>query len=225
MSPLDSCAENLQPRTHTLSLSDKQAQQRHLHFTGRVKNRTEARKEFERNTDPNFVKSQKRQEWLKFKQEKKDELRKHGVADDQTYLVETAERNEAKKAKLDAKRANKAAFGWDVFNQDTLYRAYEKRLKKLPQNRSADDDDGSFDEVIVPGQAPKPTREALSRMVRELKDRDEARAKFSRRRAFNEDATVDYINQRNAVFNKKISRAFDKYTTEIKQNLERGTAL
>ena len=36
---------------------------------------------------------------------------------------------------------------------------------------------------------------------------------------------VDYINKRNMVFNKKISRAFDKYTTEIRQNLERGTAL
>ena len=40
-----------------------------------------------------------------------------------------------------------------------------------------------------------------------------------------EDADVHYINDRNRVFVKKIGRAFDKYTTEIRQNLERGTAL
>ena len=36
---------------------------------------------------------------------------------------------------------------------------------------------------------------------------------------------VTSINDRNKFFNKKIKRAFDKYTVEIRQNLERGTAL
>ena len=27
--------------------------------------------------------------------------------------------------------AGKAAFGWDVFNQDTLYKAHKKRIKKV----------------------------------------------------------------------------------------------
>lgn len=48
---------------------------------------------------------------------------------------------------------------------------------------------------------------------------------FSRRRAFREDKDVDYINDRNAHFNKKIERAFGTHTAEIKANLERGTAL
>lgn len=55
--------------------------------------------------------------------------------------------------------------------------------------------------------------------------RDERRAKFSRRRAFDEDDDVTYINERNMHFNKKIARAYDKYTAEIKGNFERGTAL
>jgi pre-mRNA-splicing factor SYF2 len=38
-------------------------------------------------------------------------------------------------------------------------------------------------------------------------------------------ADVDYINNDNAMFNKKLKRSFDKYTVEIRQNLERGTAL
>lgn len=40
-----------------------------------------------------------------------------------------------------------------------------------------------------------------------------------------EQADVSYINQRNKRFNQKISRNFDKHTAEIRQNLERGTAL
>ena len=45
------------------------------------------------------------------------------------------------------------------------------------------------------------------------------------RRAFNEEADVDYINKRNAHFNKKVERAYGEFTKEIKLNLERGTAL
>lgn len=55
--------------------------------------------------------------------------------------------------------------------------------------------------------------------------REDKRKEFSRRRRFDDTAEVDYINERNARFNKKIARAFDPYTKEIKDSLERGTAL
>jgi pre-mRNA-splicing factor SYF2 len=48
---------------------------------------------------------------------------------------------------------------------------------------------------------------------------------FSRRRKFYQEKDVDSINERNAHFNRKIERAYGTYTLEIKQNLERGTAL
>jgi pre-mRNA-splicing factor SYF2 len=51
------------------------------------------------------------------------------------------------------------------------------------------------------------------------------RASFSRRRKHDEEEQVDYINERNARFNKKVNRAYDKYTSDIKANFERGTAL
>lgn len=53
----------------------------------------------------------------------------------------------------------------------------------------------------------------------------EKRDKYSRRRPYNDDADIDYINERNAKFNKKAERFYGKYTAEIKQNLERGTAV
>ena len=74
-------------------------------------------------------------------------------------------------------------------------------------------------------QAPKISEDKIDKMVKELKDRDEKRQSFSRRRKFHDEKDIDSINDRNEHFNKKIERAFGKYTLEIKNNLERGTAL
>jgi hypothetical protein len=56
-------------------------------------------------------------------------------------------------------------------------------------------------------------------MAKELEEREEKRNSFSRRRKFNEDKDIDSINDRNERLNKKIERAFGKYTLEIKNNL------
>jgi pre-mRNA-splicing factor SYF2 len=55
--------------------------------------------------------------------------------------------------------------------------------------------------------------------------RDEKRKNFSRRRPVHAEADIDYINDANAKFNQKIQRFFGESTSEIKQSLERGTAL
>ncbi|XP_053570092.1 pre-mRNA-splicing factor syf2 [Bombina bombina] len=70
-----------------------------------------------------------------------------------------------------------------------------------------------------------PSKEGVDRMVADLDKQIEKREKYSRRRAYNDDADIDYINERNAKFNKKAERFYGKYTAEIKQNLERGTAV
>ncbi|KXJ04233.1 Pre-mRNA-splicing factor syf2, partial [Exaiptasia diaphana] len=67
--------------------------------------------------------------------------------------------------------------------------------------------------------------EAIDRMVGDLEKQIEKRNKFSRRRAHYDDADIDYINERNMNFNKKLARYYDPFTAEIKQNLERGTAV
>ena len=68
-------------------------------------------------------------------------------------------------------------------------------------------------------------QENIDKMVAELEDRDRKRKAFSRRRKFHDEKDIDSINDRNEHFNRKIERAFGKYTVEIKNNLERGTAL
>lgn len=51
------------------------------------------------------------------------------------------------------------------------------------------------------------------------------RERYSRRRMHNDDADIDYINERNAKFNQKLERFYGEYTRETKLNLERGTAI
>ncbi len=48
---------------------------------------------------------------------------------------------------------------------------------------------------------------------------------FHRGRMSVADKVTDYISEHNRIFNEKIERDFGKYASEIKSNLERGSAL
>ncbi|KAK4714163.1 hypothetical protein R3W88_020070 [Solanum pinnatisectum] len=144
--------------------------------------------------------------------------------------------NEARKANQSAmvveKKKTEASPGWDVFNKQMLYDAYKKRTKNVAvdvveYNTMKETDPEFYREAssLQYGKAPKLSDDKIERMVKELKDWDEKRQSFSRRRKFHEEKDIDSINDRNEHFNKKIERAFGKYTLEIKNSLERGTAL
>ncbi len=62
-------------------------------------------------------------------------------------------------------------------------------------------------------------------MAEDVKKQVEKRDKFSRRRMHDDDADIDYINERNMKFNKKLERFYGDYTKDIRDNLERGTAV
>ncbi|KAI4499305.1 hypothetical protein M0802_005565 [Mischocyttarus mexicanus] len=68
-------------------------------------------------------------------------------------------------------------------------------------------------------------KEAIDKMVDNLEKQIAKREKYSRRRMHNDDADIDYINERNAKFNEKLERFYGEYTRETKLNLERGTAI
>lgn len=129
-------------------------------------------------------------------------------------LQYTAEEVEAWNKKLQEKK-NRADTGFTDYNQ-LAFRKYEKKISRLDASVSKGPTSGKFDEA-------DPDR--VKALSEEIKADDLARQKFSKRRRFNEEEDVTYINLRNYRFNKKISRAYDKYTEELKDNLERGTAL
>ncbi|CAK7329472.1 unnamed protein product [Dovyalis caffra] len=145
------------------------------------------------------------------------------------YMLDTQDAAEAKYKKWEK---DPAPYGWDVFNQKTLYNAHKKRtrnidvdLEEYNKMKEADPEFYRQASSLQYGKAPKASEDKVERMVKELTDRDEKRKSFSRRRRFRDEKDIDSINDRNEHFNKKIERAFGKYTLEIKNNLERGTAL
>ncbi|KAF9485644.1 SYF2-domain-containing protein [Pholiota conissans] len=71
----------------------------------------------------------------------------------------------------------------------------------------------------------KPTEDAIDRVVSKINKDIDKKGKFSRKRLNEEEGDITYINEHNRVFNKKIARYYDKYTSEIRASFERGTAL
>ncbi|PWO01270.1 SYF2-domain-containing protein [Tilletiopsis washingtonensis] len=71
----------------------------------------------------------------------------------------------------------------------------------------------------------KPDEAAVDRVISNLNLEASLRGKRSRKRDEDPDAEVNYINDRNKHFNAKVKRFYDDSTREIRENLERGTAL
>ncbi|GAV69001.1 SYF2 domain-containing protein [Cephalotus follicularis] len=171
-----------------------------------------------------------KQKWLEERKKKIGKLLDaNGLDMSKAYMLDTEEAAETKYKKWEK---DPAPFGWDVFNQKTLYNAYKKRTKNIDvdleeYNNMKEADPEFYREAssLQYGKAPKVSEDKIERMVKELNDRDAKRKSFSRRRKFHDEKDIDSINDRNEHFNKKIERAFGKYTLEIKNNLERGTAL
>lgn len=67
--------------------------------------------------------------------------------------------------------------------------------------------------------------ENIDRMIEEMEKQEKRRKNFHRRRPYKEDEDVTYINEENRRFNIKVSRFYDKYTEDIRESVERGTAL
>ncbi|XP_058515921.1 pre-mRNA-splicing factor Syf2-like [Ochotona princeps] len=144
------------------------------------------------------------------------------------YLNEAAALVAAQKEK-DAKKKNES-FGWNVFNEDALYRAHKKRQGEVVfreqdyLQQKAVLGDAFYDPTSALIEF-KPSEAAKQRLVDSVLNAQKRRKNFSRRRIFNEDDNVTYINERNRIYNEKIERAFGANTLQIRQNLERGTAL
>ncbi|PWN50927.1 SYF2-domain-containing protein [Violaceomyces palustris] len=66
----------------------------------------------------------------------------------------------------------------------------------------------------------KPSEQAIDKLIGHLNVEQEQIRKRSRKREDDPDAEVNYINDKNKHFNKKIARYFDKYTKEIRENCE-----
>lgn len=177
----------------------------------------------------NFEAKRKRLEWEEEEDKKRKQHASLGENYDRVKLLDVgadeAERWERKK------RKKNPDVGFADYEQAT-YRQYSQLSKQikpdaLEVSRQKEQlGDGFYASADTLGlHQRKDSEDAINRMVGDLEKQIEKRSKYSRRRTFDEEADVDYINERNAKFNQKLERFYGKYTAEIKQNLERGTAV
>ncbi|KAF9419473.1 hypothetical protein HW555_003973 [Spodoptera exigua] len=221
-----------------LSFAEKQAERmkrlRSLHTArneARTQNHQEVIAEEARNKlPPNYEAKRRQAEWLLDDQAKRQEAEKAGKDYDRVKLLNIsavqAERLERKKKKKNPDE------GFSTYEQATV-RQYNRLVKNMPtadmeqyekQKQKYGDAFYGGPNVIIHGMH-EDRKEAVDKMVDDLEGQIAKRARFSRRRGYNDDADVDYINDRNAKFNKKLERFYGEHTAEIKQNLERGTAI
>ena len=142
--------------------------------------------------------------------------------DDGKFLVEPADKSLARAQKREATEERNLYQVKDYHNPEGQFRHYERNVKSLPKNI----DRGETDTYNPMSTATTSTDQAdgAKRLANELKRRIEKQKKRRDRVEF-EGEDVSYINKRNKHFNKKINRNYDQATAEIRQNLERGTAL
>ncbi|XAR59851.1 hypothetical protein NMG60_11015839 [Bertholletia excelsa] len=112
-----------------------------------------------------------------------------------SYMLDTEEIAQAKYKKWEKQFG---PFGWDVFNQKTLYNAYKKRTKNIEvdteeYNKMKDADPEFYREAssLQYGKAPKISEDRIDKMVKEHMYREEKRKSFSRRRRFHDERDID----------------------------------
>ena len=175
------------------------------------------------NTDNNYVfVNGKRTDsnWLKKNEENKNILMAKGIPENKKYLLESINQCEKKKNYLNKKKKRELN-GNDLFNSDAYYRAYKKRSKCLPFDQDLYDDE--MKNGLVKNKVQNDIKKEL--LKNDMQQQIENRGKFSRRRKILEEDEVDYINERNQKYNKKLHRFFGKESKEVKNNMERRTAL
>eukprot|EP01061_Rhynchopus_euleeides_P009044 TRINITY_DN18206_c0_g1_i1.p1 TRINITY_DN18206_c0_g1~~TRINITY_DN18206_c0_g1_i1.p1 ORF type:complete len:269 (+),score=123.89 TRINITY_DN18206_c0_g1_i1:35-808(+) len=198
-----------------------------------------ANDEYRRKTEGEAAveKREKKESWEARKRKSESDAAEGIVDERNDDLAVTASAAQDMRKKKRRKDGQAAGFGWDMFNVDTQVKTFKKRVKQvhesfgddLQQQYAADTEKMALDpsrrEDLENRVVDQPTAEMRMRMQKELAVTSARRGQFSRRRAHNDEGHVDYINDRNQKFNEKLKRSFDNYTTEIRQNLERGTAL
>jgi pre-mRNA-splicing factor SYF2 len=215
--------------------ADRMQRLKDLHLArtqARTLNHKEVVAEDERAKLPRNWEARKLQaDWLALDQKQKEQAAAAGLSYDRVKVLNVTA---AEAEKLDKQRQRKKNIdpGFSDYEAQTA-RQYNRLVKAMAprdlvkyeeQKEKYGDAFYGGPNVILQG-LHKDTPKAIDSMVQDLGQQIEKRKKFSRRRTHNDDADIDYINEKNARFNKKLERYYGEHTTEIKQNLERGTAI
>lgn len=221
-------------KTAAEKLAERKERLRNLHKLrqeARTHNHQEVVAEDARKKLPNNWEARKRQaDWILADEKAREQAKAEGKDYDRLKLLEVsaidAEKIEKKKKKKNPD------LGFSTFEAQTA-RQYNRLVKNMPardmskyekQKEELGEAFYGGPNTVIHGLV-KDTPAAINNMVKDLEQQIDRRKKYSRRRIYNDDADVDFINERNSKFNKKLERFYGEHTAEIKQNLERGTAI
>ncbi|GBG27843.1 Peptidyl-prolyl cis-trans isomerase [Hondaea fermentalgiana] len=180
-----------------------------------------------------------RARWERTKADRKKQLELLGASEDKSYLLESlekAERTQAgKQKKVDNILAAKAAHPLD---NATIMRAYDKKLQRMLQTDRDSDDVGTSsgrsdqrgqlslrDTELAYGTSTAVSDADKERMIKTFAEDEKPRKRLRNAQGTLEGEVATGINSMNEKVSRGLSKAYDKYTTELRQNLERGTAL
>lgn len=216
-------------------LAERKARLKQLHTVrqeARSHNHHEVVAEDARNKLPaNWETRQRQADWLVTDANARQEAAAVGKDYDRLKMLDVSA-NEADRIEK-KKRKRNPDVGFSDYEAQTA-RQYQRLVKQLPPRDMAkyEAQKAALGEAAFYGSAHtivhgrlKDSTQAIDGMVKDLEAQIQKRKSFSRRRTHNDDADIDYINEKNARFNKKLERFYGEHTAEIKQNLERGTAI
>merc|ERR1719213_519376 len=165
--------------------------------SARTSNNSAVVEEKKKEEDPNY-----RPKRLRDETPKKDDEEEHAnavvVPKGREYLSQTAEQAGHLDAKRRKKEKNTEVFGWDVFNQDSLLKAHDKRVNmivhqdeeyKRQQEAMGEQFYATDATSVMAGASHQPLADALDKSKNK-------RGQFSRRRTHFEDEDVTAINDR-----------------------------
>jgi len=195
-------------------------------------NHKEVAAEEQRRKEPkNQEARQKRAEWELNDKLARAKAKEDGVdydriklLDEEAFDVELKNRRKKKKMNPDEGFSNYQEATVRQYNRLTKQMKPELENYQVAKSKMGDEPFAGPHNLGYGGDG-KVSEAGIDRMCEDLEAQAEKRSKFHRRRQHYDEADIDYINERNKQFNEKAERFYGKYTNEIKQSLERGTAL
>jgi cyclophilin family peptidyl-prolyl cis-trans isomerase len=223
---------DIEKATSSMSASQKKLFMLRMKINaGRKANKEEVEHEYRRMQDSSYAARQAKEERLQEQKKTKGLTSKTNAkwgaasTDESGVLKQTLQQSEVAAKANSKKAANARSLDAEATTiEDRRYDNYSKQVRRLPTREDdLDIHPTSSDIMYGSSSAAHVTAAGLQRLEDEMKAQEERQHKRKKRKIDTSQAAS--INAKNDVFVRSVNKAYDKYTVEIKQNLERGSAI
>lgn len=216
-------------------MTERMAKLKALHQArqeARNDNHGEVKKEVERlNLPSNWKAREEKADWLTKDKANRDAAQEKGLDYERVKMLNVSALEQERMEKLKKRGQKVGDDGFDSYEAQTA-RQYQRMVRAMPskdlqrysEQKEALGENYFTSNPVMEGRV-KDTKESVDRMVKDLEGQIERRKNSSRRRMYNDNEDIDYINEKNRKLNKKLAKFYDPYTGEIREALERGTAI